>query len=148
MYCLQRKNLKSLWCTVAEEKKYYFLEKCSVLGVFLIFSAKVHHKELRLLVFLSVRPGASLEISNTPIGRFSFLSYNGVLGFFRPMEAGVKWVQFIFVNGKFLFYTPRIIWQHLTTMIMLKSVELDPPLPSPCWTTCQEKVGIQIISIR
>ena len=37
-----------------------------------LFLATVHHKELRFLALLSARPGALFELSNTPIGIFSF----------------------------------------------------------------------------
>ena len=46
------KNLNSLWCTVAKQiqKKQYwplFFLNGNFWGLFLIFSATVHHKELR-----------------------------------------------------------------------------------------------------
>ena len=72
-------NINSLWCTLAEKnlkktsKNDNFFEKRSVFEVFLDFSsAKAHHKELKFLVLLLVRPGASFELSNTQIERFLF----------------------------------------------------------------------------
>ena len=37
-----------------------------------IFSATVHCKELRFFALFSVRPGASFELSNSPLQRFFF----------------------------------------------------------------------------
>ena len=46
------------------------------------FSATVHHKELRFLALLSVRPGASFMLSKTPLGRFKFVWVKWRFGIF------------------------------------------------------------------